>query len=250
MRMFTDGGNVTVSQGPAARARGLSTLARVKVLVVEDDKKLSRFLLRVLSEEGLAADTCASGADALMQAKTGLYDLILLDWMLPDLDGLELCRRLRGLGLRSSILMLTARGEVSERVLGLNAGADDYLTKPFELDELIARIHALLRRSSGLPKLLVGELEIDRDTHVVRLAGVAIDLTPRELSVLLHLAHRTGQVVPRSELLARVWASTFERGTNVVEVQMCRLREKFGAHAWMIETVRGRGYRLVTEPAE
>jgi DNA-binding response OmpR family regulator len=222
----------------------------VKVLVVEDDKKLSRFLLRVLSEEGFAADTCSSGADALVQAKTGLYDLILLDWMIPDVDGLELCRRLRSLGLRAAILMLTARGELSERVLGLNAGADDYLAKPFELDELIARIHALLRRASGLPKLVVGDLEIDRDTHAIKLQGVALDLTPREVSLLLHLAYRAGQVVPRTELLARVWASPFERGTNVVEVQICRLRDKLGTHAWMIETVRSRGYRLVTESDE
>ena len=143
----------------------------VKVLVVEDDVKLSRFLVRVLVEEGFAADACATGAQALAQAPSGIYDLIVLDWMLPDIDGLSVCRRLREAGLTTPILMLTARGELRERVLGLETGADDFLVKPFEVEELVARIRALVRRAAGFAKLGVGALELDRVGREVTLAG-------------------------------------------------------------------------------
>jgi DNA-binding response OmpR family regulator len=185
-----------------------------------------------------------SGADALNQAGSGIYDLLILDWMIPDIDGLEVCRQLRRLGSTVPILMLTARGELGEKVLGLDSGADDYLVKPFEIDELLARIHALLRRSAGHGLLKFGGIEIDRGGRRVRLDGKPLELTSREFALLLHLAHRAGRVVSRSELLSQVWATQFDPESNVVEVHISRLRDKLGAHAARIETVRGQGYRL------
>ena len=225
-------------------------LVRVRVLVVEDDQRLARFLERVLSEEGYAVDRCASGADAITQLRASAYNLVLLDWMIPDLDGLEVCRQLRRGGSSVPILMLTARDQVSERVLGLDAGADDYLVKPFEVEELLARIHALLRRSTGHAQLNLGALTIDRLGRRVRLDGRPLDPTTREMTLLLHLAHRADQVVTRTELLTQVWSIAFDPESNVVDVHISRLRDKLGRHAWMIETVRGRGYRLRTRRDE
>jgi DNA-binding response OmpR family regulator len=216
----------------------------VKVLVVEDGLKVARFLTRVLSEEGFTTDICTRGEDAIRQAATGLYDLVLLDWMLPDIDGLSVCREIRRSGVWVPVLMLTARGELRERVLGLSSGADDYLVKPFEVDELVARVHALVRRAQGFAQLRCGPLEIDRVAHVARLEGATIDLTTREYAVLAHLARHAEAIVTRADLLAQVWDTAFESGSNIVEVQVSRLRDKLGAHAWMIETVRGFGYRL------
>jgi DNA-binding response OmpR family regulator len=216
----------------------------MKILVVEDDRKLGQFIQRVLSEEGYVADLSSSGADALTQARSGIYKLMVLDWMIPESDGLEVCRQLRKSGCDVPIIMLTARGDVSERVLALDAGADDYLVKPFEIEELVARIKALLRRASGPLRLILGAIEIDRGQRRVLAGGATIDLTTREFNLLLHLAHRAGQVVTRSELLNEVWSTQFDTETNVVEVHISRLREKLGDEAWMIETVRGRGYRL------
>ncbi len=211
---------------------------------MEDDAKLSRFLIRVLVEEGFAADACSTGADALAQAPSGIYDLVVLDWMLPDIDGLSVCRRLRQEGFSTPILMLTARGELRERVLGLETGADDYLVKPFEVEELVARIRALVRRASGFAKLVVGPLEVDRVSHHVKLMNMPLDLTTREYALLLHLVHQAEKVVTRTELLSRVWGTTFDPGSNLVEVHVSRLRDKLGDYAWMIETVRGAGYKL------
>ncbi|MEP7121608.1 MAG: response regulator transcription factor [Byssovorax sp.] len=218
----------------------------MKILVVEDDVKVSRFLVRVLQEEGYATDACATGQHGVEQGRTGGYDLILLDWMLPDLDGLSVCRELRGLGVATPILMLTARGETGERVLGLEAGADDYVVKPFELEELVARVRALLRRSAGFACFRCGDIEIDRLGHRANLAGRPLDLTAREYALLLHLAYRTDRVVTRTMLLSQVWGTSFDPGSNLVEVHVSRLRDKLGDHAWMIETVRGAGYRLRT----
>jgi DNA-binding response OmpR family regulator len=220
----------------------------VKVLVVEDDAKLSRFVVRVLVEEGFAADACDKGAAAISQAATRIYDLIVLDWMLPDVDGLSVCRRIREDGVTTPILMLTARGELRERVLGLETGADDYLVKPFEVEELVARIRALVRRASGIAKLGVGPIEVDRVGRQVRVAGKALDLTSREYALLLDFMHHANQVVSRMELLSRVWGTSFDPGSNLVEVHVSRLRDKLGDHAWMIETVRGAGYRLTAIP--
>jgi DNA-binding response OmpR family regulator len=221
----------------------------MKVLVLEDDQKLARFLARVLCEEGLAVDLCANGTDALAQAQEELYDLVILDWMVPDTDGLTVCREIRRAGGRAPILMLTARGETRERVLGLEAGADDYMIKPFEVDELVARIRALLRRTSGFAGLRCGELEIDRVARNVKVAGVVLGLTNREYALLLHLLHHADRIVKRSDLLAHVWDTRFDPGSNLVEVHVSRLRDKLGERAWMIETVRGVGYRLRRERA-
>jgi two-component system, OmpR family, response regulator len=216
----------------------------VKVLVVEDDRKLARLLQRVLTEEGCAAELSADGEDALARARAGRYDLIVLDWMIPGVDGLEVCRELRRGGSTVPILMLTARGEVSERVLGLNTGADDYLVKPFEVDELVARVNSLIRRASGQHRVKLGALEIDRVERRALLDGKLVELTAREFSLLLHLALRRDRVVTRAELLAEVWSTQFDPESNVVEVHVSRLRDKLGEHAWMIDTVRGRGYRM------
>lgn len=219
----------------------------MKLLVAEDDRKLAQFLQRVLVEEGYVVDLCSTGTAALQQAGSGLYALLLLDWMLPGLDGLEVCRQLRMQGHTLPILMLTARDDVQERVLGLNAGADDYLGKPFEVAELLARLSALLRRASGHAQVAVGALTIDQAQRRVLVEGREIELTQREFALLLHLLHRRGHVVSRSELLTAVWSTGFDTESNVVEVHMSRLRNKLGAHADMIDTVRGRGYRLRAE---
>lgn len=219
----------------------------MKVLVVEDDRKVARFLSRVFTEEGYAVDLCGRGADAVAQGAGGVYDLVLLDWMLPDLDGLSVCRELRRSGVTSPVLMLTARGETRERVLGLDAGADDYVVKPFEVEELLARARALLRRAGGHSQVQLGELRIDRQNRRALLRGAALDLTAKEYALLLHLAHRADRVASRSELLARVWETSFDPGSNLVEVHVSRLRDKLGDAAWMIETVRGLGYRLRAE---
>ena len=220
----------------------------MKALIVEDDEKVARFVARVLGEEGYVTDLCVSGADAVRQASALSYDVILLDWMLPDLDGLAVCRELRRAGSVTPIIMLTARGELHERVLGLDAGADDYIVKPFEIDELLARIQAVLRRTHGFGRVRVGALEIDRLGRQVTLAGQSLELTAREFALLLFMARQVDQVVGRSELLSQVWSTTFDPGSNLIDVHISRLREKLGAHAWMIDTVRGKGYRLRESP--
>jgi DNA-binding response OmpR family regulator len=221
----------------------------MNVLVLEDDQKLARFLARVLGEEGMAVDICGNGADATVQVQGGGYDLVVLDWMVPASDGLSVCREIRRVGSSVPILMLTARGEVRERVLGLEAGADDYMVKPFEVDEFVARIRALLRRTSGFAALRCGDIEVDRAARQVRLSGVALTLTNREYALLLHLLHGSDRVVRRSELLAHVWGMHFDPGSNLVEVHVSRLRDKLGVASWMVETVRGVGYRLRRERA-
>lgn len=243
---FRNGPKVNAGLRVCKEPAASDNLAPVRVLVVEDDVKLSRFLVRVLVEEGFVADACATGADASAQAPAGSYDLIVLDWMLPDIDGLSVCRTLRRGGLSTPILMLTARGELREKVLGLESGADDYLVKPFEVEELVARIRALVRRSTGFAKLDVGALELDRVGREVRLLGKSLDLTSREYALLLDFMHHAEKTVSRTELLARVWGTSFDPGSNLVEVHVSRLRDKLGDHAWMIETVRGAGYRLTT----
>jgi DNA-binding response OmpR family regulator len=221
----------------------------MKVLILEDDRKLAGFLARVLCEEGLAVDLCGRGVDAVAQAEGGVYDLIILDWMVPDTDGLTVCRDLRRAGATAPVMMLTARGETRERVVGLEAGADDYMVKPFEVDEFVARVRALLRRASGVVALRCGDLEIDTTARQAKVAGVVLTLTNREYALLLHLLHRADRIVKRSDLLAHVWGTRFDPGSNLVEVHVSRLRDKLGERAWMVETVRGVGYRLRREHA-
>jgi two-component system OmpR family response regulator len=222
----------------------------MKILVVEDNKKLARFLVRALSEEGYVVDQVGDGVTAVQQTQSIAYDLVILDWMLPELDGLSVCRTIRAKGVRAPILMLTARAEVPERIAGLDAGADDYLPKPFDLGELLARTRALTRRGAPNDAVLrVGPLTIDRGERRALVDGKRIDLTPREFALLAYLAREAGKVVPRMEILAKVWEMSFDPGSNVIEVHVKNVREKLGAHAKMIETVRGVGYRCVATTA-
>lgn len=211
--------------------------------MVEDNRKLASFLARALHEEGYIVDIVEDGAVAREQLSQLSYDLVVLDWMLPTLDGLSVCRAARAAGATVPILMLTARGDVAERIAGLDAGADDYLAKPFDLGELLARVRALIRRDAGGRVLTVGSLQIDRDLHAASLGGKRLDLTPREFALLTYLVARPGRVVPRTELLAKVWHAGFDPGSNVVEVHVKNLRAKLGAEAGTLETVRGVGYR-------
>lgn len=221
----------------------------MKILVVEDNKKLARFLVRALTEEGWVVDHVESGAVAVAQAAAIPYDLVLLDWMLPDEDGLSVCRQIRSAGSRVPVLMLTARAEVQERIAGLDAGADDYLPKPFDLGELLARCRALVRRAGGEETVVhVGPLYLDRAERRATLDGRRLELTPREFALVVLLARRTGRAVSRMEILQKVWETSFDPGSNVVEVHVKNLREKLGDHAKMIETVRGVGYRLMGAP--
>ncbi len=214
----------------------------MKILVVEDNRKLASFLARALHEEGYAVDTVEDGAVAREQMAQLDYGLVILDWMLPSVDGLSLCRAARAAGLTVPILMLTARGDVPERIAGLDAGADDYLAKPFDLGELLARVRALTRRDTGARLLTVGRLQIDRHLHAATLDGKRLDLTPREFALLTYLVGHVGRVVPRTELLAKVWHAGFDPGSNLVEVHVKNLRSKLGAEAGSLETVRGVGY--------
>ena len=223
----------------------------MKILVVEDNSKLARFLSRALSEEGHVADVVSDGATALEQVVTLPYDLVILDWMLPDIDGLSVCRDVRARGLRVPILMLTARADVPERIAGLNAGADDYLAKPFDLGELLARIRALHRRGAAMPQVQrVGPLTIDRGARTLLAHGRPLALTAREFSLLAHLADAVGRSVPRTELLAKLWGIHFDPGSNVVEVYIGALRRKIDRdHAVkLIHTRRGLGYVLSETP--
>jgi two-component system OmpR family response regulator len=215
----------------------------MKLLVVEDSPKLARFLVRALAEEGHAVDQVADGPAALERAGANAYDALVLDWMLPGMDGVAVCRSLRDRGVRTPILMLTARAEVGERITGLDAGADDYLTKPFDLGELLARVRALGRRAAAPGTLRLGPLSIDVAARRVSSGDKTIELTGRELSLLSYLAQNAGRAVSRAELLLKVWNTSFDPGSNVVEVHVRNLRDKLGEHGKLVETVRGVGYR-------
>jgi DNA-binding response OmpR family regulator len=224
----------------------LARAAFLKVLILEDNARVARFLAQIFKEGGYVVDLCDQGADAVTQATANHYDVVVLDWMVPDIDGVTVCRALRRGGVTTPILMLTARGATSERVTGLDAGADDYMTKPFEIDELLARVRALVRRASEGGRLRCGDLDIDRVGHRATLRGQPLSLSARELALLIVLATKPDQVVTRTQLMDHVWSASFDSGSNIIDVHMSRLREKLGAHRWMIETVRGKGYRLRT----
>ncbi len=220
----------------------------MRILLVEDDLKAARLLARGFEEEGFIVDLAGSAELGDELAFVTDYDLIVLDWLLPSKDGLTLCRELRQRGSATPILMLTARDALGDRVAGLNTGADDYLTKPFAFEELLARSRALLRRSEMTrpPVLCVADLSLDPQTHVVARGGAAIELTPKEFALLEILMRHAGAVVSRSRLAEQVWKSDFLAIDNLIDVHIGKLRRKVDApgHAPLIQTVRGRGFRL------
>lgn len=218
-----------------------------KILVVEDDPKLASFLARVLTEEGHESVVASSIGEALAFAGKTSADLVVIDRMLPDGDGIELTVQLRKSGMATPVIMLTALGELAERIAGLDAGADDYILKPFELDELLARMRAQLRRTTT-PVRTAGALRVDLRSRRLWKNAEPVDLTGREFDVLAHLLDAEGEILSRARLLASVWGTERDPGSNLVEVHVSRLRSKLGESAWMIETVRGGGYRLRREP--
>lgn len=220
----------------------------MRILVVEDDRKVARFLERALREEGYTVDLATEGMDGSMKARVHPYDLFLLDVMLPGKSGFEIIRELKKAHVPAPILLLTARDSKEDIVAGLDAGADDYLTKPFSLDEVLARVRALLRRggASRTERLRYGDLELDRLRHEARRDGTLLDLTPREFSLLEFLLNRPETVVRRTELLEKVWDLSFDPLSNVVDVHVGNLRKKLrsGERPPLIHTVRGVGYIL------
>ncbi|MGC4094594.1 MAG: response regulator transcription factor [Polyangiaceae bacterium] len=220
----------------------------MNVLIIEDDAALLELLVTVIHEEGDRATTCTTAKEGRSAALGRTHDVIVLDWMLPDGDGVALCHELRASALDTPILMLTARGEVADRVTGLRSGADDYLTKPFEVEEFLARLGALVRRSRQGSSVRIGDLLIDRLERRAWDREQPIDLTSKEFELLLCLALRRGQAVPRAELLERIWNLNFDPGSGILDVHVSRLRDKLGHHAELVETVRGVGYRMRAEP--
>jgi len=223
----------------------------MRILLVEDERKVASFIARALRERTYAVDVAATGEDGLELAATEPYDAILLDVRLPGISGIEVCRQLRRSGLETPILMLTARGLVEQRVEGLDAGADDYLTKPFALTELEARVRALIRRGFGksAATLRCAGLELDRHRRRAKRGETGIPLTSREFALLEFLMLRSPDPVTRSEIVEHVWDCHFDSGTNLVEVYINRLRQKIDQDhaAKLIHTVRGLGYSLRPE---
>jgi DNA-binding response OmpR family regulator len=221
----------------------------MRALVVEDEPKLASALCEGLREAEYIVDVAADGEEALLYAATASYDAIVLDVLLPRIDGLEVCRRLRAGGAQTPILLLTARDTVGDKVAGLDQGADDYLTKPFELAELLARLRALLRRNGpqrdGL--LRISDLTLDPAARIVRRAERSIELTSREYAILETLLRRPGWVVTRDAIIESVWGFEYPDSSNLIDVYVGRLRRKLGDPS-LIQTIRGTGYR-VQEPA-
>ena len=219
----------------------------MRVLVVEDDPKLAALLGRGLREEGVATDVTGRGEDALWMAGSTDYDALVLDVMLPGIDGFEACERLRADGVSTPVLMLTARDAIEDRIAGLDGGADDYLVKPFAFGELLARLRALARRGPvARPAVLeVGSLRLDPATRRVWRGQAEIDLTQREFSLFEAFMRRPGEALSRFDLLEAAWDGAYENRSNVIDVYVGYLRQKLGRTS--IETVRGHGYRLRAE---
>lgn len=220
------------------------TMSAMRILVVEDDKRLAAALQRGLEAEGFAVDHAATGTDGHWMATTMAYDLIILDIMLPGINGLRLCADLRSRGIATPILMLTAKDGELDEAEALDTGADDFLSKPFSYTVLLARVRALLRRatSPGTTVLRSADIELDPAARHCTRAGTSVVLTAKEFAVLEYLLRRAGEVVPKQDILEHVWDFAYEGGPNIVEVHVSALRRKLGDNA--IETIRGGGYRM------
>lgn len=233
--------------------RRLPNVNLMRILVIEDEKKILSFVRKGLEEQGFVVDTCDNGDDGLILAETHPYDAIVLDIMLPGRDGLSILRLLRERSNRVPVLIITARGEVTEKIEGLNLGADDYLVKPFYMDELIARLKSVWRRSSGegLSVLRVSDLHLNLMTREVKRGGHMIDLAPREFALLEYLMRSPGRVLTRTQIVEHVWSYHFDPDTNLVDVYIQRLRRKVDDdfEEKLIHTVRGVGYCIKHEVA-
>ena len=221
----------------------------MRVLVVEDDKKIASFVVNGLKQSGFAVDHCANGEDALIMARSVAYDAAVIDIMLPKLDGLSLLQTLRREGMHTPVIILSAKASVDDRVKGLQAGGDDYLTKPFAFSELLARVQALIRRStqaSEPTRLSVGALTLDLLTREVRRGDQKIELQAREFALLEYLMRNVGRVVTKTMILEHIWDYSFDPQTNVVDVLVHRLRSKVDPDHTLIQTMRGVGYALKT----
>ena len=224
----------------------------MRVLLVEDDAKIAEFVQNGLVQEGFAVDHAADGLGGLSLASQAPYDAAVIDLMLPGLDGLALIEELRNRRIRIPVIILSAKRSVDERVAGLQAGGDDYLTKPFAFSELLARIHALIRRATHAAEptgVTIGDLHIDLRARTVTRANRRINLQPREYALLEYLARNAGRVVSKTMIIEHVWDYNFDPQTNIVESRICRLREKIetGFDSPLIHTVRGMGYVLRDE---
>ncbi|MCW3836298.1 winged helix-turn-helix domain-containing protein [Sphingomonas canadensis] len=226
-----------------------------KILIIEDDAATSSYIAKGLAEAGFAVETAADGRDGLFLASEGIFDAMVVDRMLPGLDGLAAIGAVRAAGIRTPAIVLSALGTVEDRIAGLRAGADDYLTKPFAFAELLARVEALLRREeraaagTQVTRLVVGDLEIDLLGRTVARQGRAIPLGAREFNLLEYLARNAGQVVTRTMMIEKIWNYHFDPGSNVVDVHIGRLRRKIdeGFATPILHTVRGAGYKLSAE---
>jgi DNA-binding response OmpR family regulator len=222
----------------------------MRLLLVEDDTRIARFVAKGLREQAYAVDVAGTGEEALYQAAVNTYDLVILDVMIPAPDGFAVCRELRKAGQRMPILMLTARDAVEDRIAGLDHGADDYLTKPFEFRELLARLRALLRRSGELrsEKIAIADLVLDTGAQTAKRAGRQIILTAKEYALLEYLARNAGRVVRRAEIAEHVWDESFDPFSNLIEVYINRLRRKVDEDSTkpLLHTRRGVGYVLGT----
>ena len=219
----------------------------MRILVVEDDKKIASFVVNGLKQSGFAVDHSADGEDALFRAQTVAYDAAVVDLMLPKLDGLSLIQRLRAEGVRTPMLILSAKTSVDDRVHGLQAGGDDYLPKPFAFSELLARVQALIRRATQTPeptRLVVGDLSLDLLSREVQRGGENIELQPREFALLEYLMRHTNRPVTKTMILEHIFDYSFDPQTNVVDVLVHRLRGKVDKDKAMIHTIRGVGYVL------
>ncbi|MCE5244885.1 MAG: response regulator transcription factor [Syntrophobacteraceae bacterium] len=223
----------------------------MRLLVVEDEKKVASFIRKGLEEEGYAVDVASDGQQGLEMALDGVHDLIVLDIQLPRMSGLQVLEALRGGGVATPVLLLTVRAAIEDRVLGLDAGADDYLTKPFAFQELVARIRALLRRrADATPRVLqLADLALDPSSRTVSRGGRKIDLTAKEFALLEYLLRNAGRVLTRTQIAEHVWDYGFDTETNIIDVYVNYLRKKIdaGGEVKLIHTVRGVGYQMKAE---